>query len=103
MSATHNPGSRLHRTQGRTGGLSLSRVAFVPAVVIARSRVLTAAIVVAISAGIGLRAWALGSFLGTPDADEAMWTLMARHIRHGEFPVYFWGQSYGGTIEMYLA
>lgn len=70
--------------------------------VIARSRALTAALVFAVAAGIGLRAWALGSFLGTPDADEAVWTLMSRHVLHGEFPVYFWGQGYGGTIEVYL-
>ena len=41
--------------------------------------------------------------LATPDADEAMWTLMSRHVLNGEFPAYFWGQAYGGTIEVYLA
>jgi hypothetical protein len=28
---------------------------------------------------------------------------MARHILQGEFPVFFWGQPYGGTLEAHLA
>jgi hypothetical protein len=40
--------------------------------------------------------------LGRLDADEAVVRLKARHILDGEHPVFFWGQSYGGTGEVYL-
>ena len=70
---------------------------------ILRSRALTVALGLAITVGVGLRAWMLRGALATPDADEAMWTLMSRHVLNGEFPAYFWGQAYGGTIEVYLA
>lgn len=59
-------------------------------------------VVAAIIAGIGLRVWVLASPLGALDADEGVWGLMARHARHGELPVFFWGQNYGGTQETLL-
>jgi hypothetical protein len=40
--------------------------------------------------------------LGTLDGDEAVWGLMARHVFDGEFPAFFWGQAYGGTLEVFL-
>jgi hypothetical protein len=51
--------------------------------------------------GVGLRA----VYLLTPglDSDMAIVGLMARHILDGEFPVFFWGQPFAGTIESYLA
>jgi ABC-type uncharacterized transport system permease subunit len=51
---------------------------------------------------VGLRIWVLTSPLGGLDADEAVWGLMARHVLHGELPVFFWSQSYGGTQETLL-
>lgn len=37
------------------------------------------------------------------DSDDATMGLMAKHIlTRGEFPIFFWGQSYMGTIEAYL-
>lgn len=32
------------------------------------------------------------------DADHAVVYLMAKHVADGEFPPFFWGQSYGGTL-----
>jgi len=53
--------------------------------------------------GFGLRAWLLVSPLGALDADEAVVGLMARHALQGEFSVFFWGQTYGGSQEALLA
>ena len=36
------------------------------------------------------------------DADQAINGLMARHILLGEFPIFFYGQEYCGSIEAYL-
>ena len=52
--------------------------------------------------GVLLRWWLLESSQGALDSDEAVWGLMARHLQHGEFPTFFWAQSYGGTIEVIL-
>ena len=56
----------------------------------------------AIAAGVALRAWVLSSPLGTLDADEAVWGLMARHALDGELSTFYWGQPYGGTQEVLL-
>lgn len=37
------------------------------------------------------------------DSDQAVIGLMARHILHGELPVFFWGAPYSSPIESYLA
>ncbi|HUY79362.1 MAG TPA: hypothetical protein VMV29_21510 [Ktedonobacterales bacterium] len=37
------------------------------------------------------------------DSDEAVIGLMARHILHGEYPVFFWGQNYMGAFQAYFA
>lgn len=44
-------------------------------------------------------------FLITPfmDSDQAINGLMARHVLQGEFPFFFYGQDYCGSIESYLA
>jgi hypothetical protein len=42
------------------------------------------------------------SSLGTPNSDEAVVGLMARHVIHGELPTFFWGQAYGGSQEVFL-
>lgn len=51
--------------------------------------------------GAGLR----GLYLLTPalDSDQAIVGLMARHILQGEFPIFFWGQPFAGTMEAHLA
>ncbi len=36
------------------------------------------------------------------DADQAINGLMARHVLLGEFPIFFYGQEYCGSIEAYL-
>ena len=71
--------------------------------VLRRSSVFIAAIAIAAVAGVVLRVLSLRGGFGASDSDEAIWTLMSRHVLDGEFPVYFWGQGYGGTIEVYLA
>lgn len=43
------------------------------------------------------------SGLGALDGDEAVWGLMARHVLDGELPAFFWGQGYGGTLEVFLS
>lgn len=37
------------------------------------------------------------------ESDEAVVGLMARHIFQGEFPVFYWGQHYLGSIEAFFA
>jgi hypothetical protein len=54
-------------------------------------------------AGIVLRIWVVLSSLGDLDGDEAIVGLMARHISHGDIPVFYWGQQYGGSLEAILA
>ena len=71
--------------------------------VLRRSPLLIAAVALAAVAGIALRIASLRGAYGASDSDEAVWALMSRHVLDGEFPVYFWGQGYGGTIEVYLA
>jgi hypothetical protein len=61
-------------------------------------------IAAAVAAGVALRVWSLvDPGLATPDADEAVWGLMARHALHGQLSAFFWGQNYGGIHEVLLA
>jgi hypothetical protein len=53
-------------------------------------------------AGIALRVWTYRSASGVPDSDEAVVGLMARHVLHGQFTTFFWGQGYGGSQEALL-
>jgi 4-amino-4-deoxy-L-arabinose transferase-like glycosyltransferase len=71
--------------------------------VLARPTALIVALALALMVGSAIRVWVLRMPLGAYDSDEAIWTLMARHVLDGELPVYFWGQGYGGTLEVYLA
>ena len=52
-----------------------------------------------ILAGIVARVAILTTSLGTINSDEAVVGLMARHMLHGEFSAFYWGQPYGGTGE----
>lgn len=56
-------------------------------------------VAVAIAAGLVLRIWVMGHRAGSLDSDEAVVGLMARHLLHGQFSVFFWGQPYGGSLE----
>jgi 4-amino-4-deoxy-L-arabinose transferase-like glycosyltransferase len=58
-----------------------------------------AAIVVA---GASVRALSLRGNLGSFDADEAVVGLMARRLMAGDWPGFYWGQTYGGPIEPIL-
>jgi hypothetical protein len=61
------------------------------------------AVVLAVAAGVALRAWLLTRNTGGLDADEAVVGLIARHALDGELTAFFWGQSYGGTLEALVA
>ena len=50
--------------------------------------------------GIALRVWVYRSVLGTPDGDEGLSGLVARHILDGQFPAFIWGLKYGGIQEL---
>ena len=65
-------------------------------------RLLQLVLAAGIAAGLALRAWVLATPLGTLDADEAVWGLMARHVLDGELSTFYWGQPYGGTQEVFL-
>ena len=55
----------------------------------------------AIVYGIVLRVVVYRDPIGAMQGDEALWGLMARHVLHGEVSAFFWGQSYGGTKEVF--
>jgi Dolichyl-phosphate-mannose-protein mannosyltransferase len=55
--------------------------------------------IVAIGSGVYMRAWYL--WHRPISSDEAIAGLMARHILHGHFFAFYWGQVYGG-VEPYL-
>lgn len=64
-------------------------------------RGLPAPLVAAVVAfGIVARLAILLTPLGRPDADEMVVGLMARHLLADGYPVFLWGQPYGGTIEV---
>lgn len=60
---------------------------------------LVVAIVVTASA---FRWYLLGRYYITPDADQTVLGLMARHILAGERPIFYWGQPYTGAPEAYV-
>jgi MFS family permease len=53
--------------------------------------------------GIALRVWIFNSRSGALDSDEAVFGLMAKHVVHGDVPIFFWGQAYGGTQETFVS
>jgi hypothetical protein len=57
-------------------------------------------IVLAAVVGAVLRIAVLVSPIGRTDSDEAVVGLMARHIGRDGYPFFYWGQHYGGTIEL---
>jgi hypothetical protein len=56
----------------------------------------------AILLGFALRIWLLASDVGAVSGDEAVSALMAQHMLRGDRPTFYWGQSYGGALEVYL-
>ena len=53
-------------------------------------------------AGVVLRVFMYRSSTSIPSSDEAVGGLMVRHFVHGQFTVFIWGASYGGTQELLL-
>lgn len=49
-----------------------------------------------------LRIWLTYHTRGIIDGDEAIVGIQAEHILRGEHPIYFYGQSYMGSLEAYL-
>ncbi|NPV76881.1 MAG: hypothetical protein HPY59_10970 [Anaerolineae bacterium] len=52
--------------------------------------------------GAGLKVWLLSQEVIPFNSDEAIVALMARHILAGERPVFFYGQSYMGSLDAFL-
>ena len=69
---------------------------------VAENRMLTTVVLFAAAAGVVLRAVLLGSAAGTFDADDGAVGLMVKHAAHGQIPIIFAGQNYGGTQEVLL-
>jgi 4-amino-4-deoxy-L-arabinose transferase-like glycosyltransferase len=61
------------------------------------------ALALTVVAGVVLRLWVYRSVMGTPNSDEAIVGLMARHAIDGELTAFYWGQGYGGPQEALLA
>ncbi len=53
-------------------------------------------------AGVVLRVFMYRTSMSIPSSDEAIGGLMVRHFVHGQFTVFIWGASYGGTQELLL-
>lgn len=51
---------------------------------------------------IGARGWLIIHTHGVIDGDEALVGIQAQHILQGERPIYFYHQSYMGSLEAYL-
>src|SRR5574340_1153431 len=52
---------------------------------------------------LALRAWLIIHTHGMIDGDEALVGIQAERILQGNFPVYFYGIPYFGSLEAYLA
>ena len=91
---------------GLDSGLALSSGsrAFFPVALLRRrfrSRTLvssTTVFVVVLVGGLVFRLLALRTGLAQQNSDTAVVYLMARHVAHGDLRVFYWGQSYGGTM-----
>ena len=58
-------------------------------------------LLLALLTGLAIRIWAMLGPRGLVSSDEAIEGLMAvRLLHHGTFPVFYWGQAYGGTVEL---
>jgi hypothetical protein len=52
--------------------------------------------------GVAARVWLVSRTHAMIDADEAMVGIQAERILHGQYPIYFYGQAYMGSLEAYL-
>lgn len=60
-----------------------------------------ALLLLALLTGIAVRVWAVVNPSSQVNSDNAVEGLMAvRLLRDGSFPAFFWGQAYGGTVEL---
>jgi 4-amino-4-deoxy-L-arabinose transferase-like glycosyltransferase len=66
-------------------------------------RAFTCALIICFVFGIVARVLTLTGGLGELNSDEAVIGLMAMHLLDGEFSTFFWGQDYGGTLDVILA
>jgi hypothetical protein len=63
-------------------------------------RVALVLVVIAVATGAAERWWVATHALGTLTSDGSVVGLMSLQLlHHGQLPAYFWGQSYGGSIE----
>jgi len=65
-------------------------------------RAFRVAVVVCFAFGLAARLWIFTGGLGELNADEAVMGLMAMHFLEGEWSTFYWGQAYGGTLEVIL-
>src|SRR5436190_2446516 len=49
-----------------------------------------------------VRAWLVVHTHGVVDGDEALVGIQAQNILRGEWPVYYYGQAYMGSLEAYM-
>jgi hypothetical protein len=63
---------------------------------------LATVIVLGVAAGLILRVAVWRSALGQYESDEAVWGLMTMHAFDGRLSAFFWGQGYGGVLEVLL-
>lgn len=59
-------------------------------------------IILSLFAGIAFKIWLIVSEHLPFNSDEAIVALMARHILNGEKPIYFYGQSYMGSLDAFF-
>jgi hypothetical protein len=64
---------------------------------------LTTGLAIVFALGVAFRVYAYRSVLGIPNSDEAVMGLMARHVLHGQFTTFIWGEAYGGPQEILFA
>lgn len=57
--------------------------------------------VLAIASSVAFHLWTSIGSLRTVNSDEVMATLMVRDFRSGHPTVFYWGQEYGGTLEVF--
>ncbi|HYX50732.1 MAG TPA: hypothetical protein VE843_13365, partial [Ktedonobacteraceae bacterium] len=64
--------------------------------------VLGSPLLICLLVAVIVRMWLIVHTNGVIAGDEAMVGLQAEHILHGEHPIYYYGQPYMGSLQMYL-
>lgn len=88
---THTSAVQVTEQAGRAPGTAFTRLV--------RAHPL---LLVALVLGTGFKVALLVTGSVSFNSDEAILALMARHILQGEFPLFFWGQAYMGSLDAYL-